>query len=191
MAFLSFAHKPIALTTFMFFRNISVMLAVFACCLAGQPSYAQSTATGQTGLPLPRFVSLKSEKVNMRIGPGRQFKVDWMYLRKGLPMEIIQEYDNWRKVRDQDGNEGWILHSLLSGLRTAVVAPWDKASNAQTISMYREASATSQQVARLQPGVVAEVLSCEAEWCRLTVQDTEGFVEKKSVWGVYSDELIE
>src|SRR5690348_10149454 len=88
----------------------------------GQPS----TLLGPSGLPLPRFVSLKSGRVNSRIGPGVNYAIDWMYLKPGLPMEILQEFDNWRKVRDSDGAEGWINQSLLSGKRTGIAAPWQK-----------------------------------------------------------------
>jgi SH3-like domain-containing protein len=91
-----------------------------------QTAAAQSRARGKSGLPLPRFVSLKSGRVNSRIGPGVTYAVDWMYLKAGLPMEIIQEYDNWRRVRDSDGAEGWINQSLLSGKRTAIAAPWQR-----------------------------------------------------------------
>jgi SH3-like domain-containing protein len=87
---------------------------------------AQSITLGPSGLPLPRFVSLKSGRVNSRVGPGANYSVDWMYMKAGLPMEIIQEFDTWRRVRDADGSEGWISQSLLSGHRTAIVAPWQR-----------------------------------------------------------------
>ena len=86
---------------------------------------------GASGLPLPRFVSLKSGRVNARIGPGINYAVSWLYSRPGLPMEIIQEYDNWRKVRDLDGAEGWINQSLLTGKRTAIAAPWQRGKEAE------------------------------------------------------------
>ena len=92
---------------------------------------AQDGTVGPSGLPLPRFVSLKSGRVNSRIGPGVNYPVDWLYLKSGLPMEIIQEYDNWRRVRDSDGAEGWINQSLLSGKRTAIAAPWQRGKEAQ------------------------------------------------------------
>ena len=91
----------------------------------------QDGAVGPSGLPLPRFVSLKSGRVNSRIGPGVNYPVDWLYLKPGLPMEIIQEFDNWRRVRDSDGSEGWINQSLLSGKRTGIAAPWQRGKDAQ------------------------------------------------------------
>ena len=102
-----------------------------ACRTAQTAAADQSVTRGPSGLPLPRFVSLKSGRVNSRIGPGVNYAVDWMYLKPGLPMEIIQEYDNWRRVRDSDGAEGWINQSLLSGRRTAIAAPWQTGKDTQ------------------------------------------------------------
>ena len=103
--------------------NAVPLAALSVLIIVSTANPAMSQSSGGTGLPVPRFVSLKANKVNMRIGPGKQFKVVWLYLKKGLPVEIIQEYDNWRKVRDPEGAEGWILHSLLSGRRTVIVNP--------------------------------------------------------------------
>ena len=110
-------------------------LSTFAFDAADAASDPAEQATdvrrGPSGLPLPRFVSLKSGRVNSRIGPGVDYSVDWLYLKPGLPMEIIQEYDNWRRVRDADGAEGWVNQSLLSGRRTAIAAPWQKGKDAK------------------------------------------------------------
>lgn len=147
---------------------------------------AQPITRGASGLPLPRYVSLKSERVNMRVGPGREYQVEWLYLKRGLPMEIIQEFDNWRKVRDPEGNEGWILHSLLSGTRTAIVAPWDRGK--EMIEMYEQASSQSRLVARVEAGVVAPVSNCRAGWCQLNAGAARGYVRQNQLWGVYPDE---
>lgn len=156
-----------------------------------QISTAEAASKGKSGLPLPRFVSLKSKRVNMRVGPGRQFQVLWRYLKPGLPMEIIQEYENWRKVRDPEGNEGWILHSLLSSKRTVVVRPWESDKENGIANMHAEGALHTRTVARLEPWVLAKVQSCDDEWCKLNVADVEGFVSKSSIWGVYPDEKIE
>ncbi|MEM9332727.1 MAG: SH3 domain-containing protein [Pseudomonadota bacterium] len=151
----------------------------------------QAQTTGKTGLPVPRFVSLKAQRVNMRIGPGKQFKVAWLYLKKGLPVEIIQEYDNWRKVRDPEGNEGWILHSLLSGKRTAIVNPGERDKEAGIADLRKDASEEADVMARIEPGVVTEVQACQEEWCLISADGESGYVAKKFLWGVYPDELIE
>jgi SH3-like domain-containing protein len=151
---------------------------------------AQST-TGKTGLPVPRFVSLKSTKANMRVGPGSKYKVEWLYMRKGLPMEIIQEFDNWRKVRDAEGNEGWMLHSLLSGKRTAIINPWESDKTKGMANLKSKPDPASSTLARIEPGVVGNIDYCEEKFCHLTLGKKDGYVSKDNVWGVYPDELIE
>ncbi|MEM7463970.1 MAG: SH3 domain-containing protein [Pseudomonadota bacterium] len=162
---------------------ITTSLAVAGAVLC-TPAFALTT--GPSGLPLPRYVSLKSERVNMRIGPGQAYQVQWLYVKRGLPMEIIQEYDNWRKVRDPEGNEGWVLHSLLSGQRTAIVAPWS--GNKKLVSMRRDPDNSAPLSARLEPGVVVAVDECADGWCKLSAEGVAGFVDQKLLWGVYPGE---
>ncbi len=152
-----------------------------------EPAARPAQARSGSGLPLPRFVSLKATRVNLRVGPGRDYPVSWLFLKAGLPMEVIQEYDNWRRVRDSEGSEGWVFHSLLSGERTAIAAPWLKGKSA-TIDMRRSADETSQVVARMEPGVVASVAECSFGWCRIEAGSREGFVSQNELWGVYPGE---
>ena len=127
----------------------------------------------------------------MRVGPGREYQVAWMYQKPGLPMEIIQEYDNWRKVRDPEGNEGWILHSLLTGKRTPIIAPWDRAQSDKNVEMLSSPDASASVKAEMEPGVVGLVEECAESWCRIEVSGIAGIVSKNSIWGVYPDEIIE
>ncbi len=127
----------------------------------------------------------------MRIGPGTEFQVEWLYLKKGLPMEIIQEYDNWRRVRDPEGNEGWILHSLLAGKRTVIFKPWESGDAAKLSELHSEDSPHAKVLARIEPGVIGDILDCNDNWCRLQVNEIIGYAEKAIIWGVYPDELIE
>jgi len=171
---------------------ISVVVAtVFLATGFAGDANAQSGVKGKSGLPLPRFVSLKSKRINMRVGPGRDYKVDWLYLKKGLPMEIIQEFDNWRKVRDPEGQEGWIFHSLLSGKRTAIVTPWERGNQDLSIVLFDAPDSASPITARLEPGVIARINSCERKWCELSIDDLEGYVEQSKLWGVYPDETLD
>jgi len=167
------------LTTASFFWLLSLQML-------SAPALATQAEAKTSGLPLPRFVSLKSARVNMRVGPGRDYMVDWMYLKRGLPVEVIQEYDTWRKVRDSEGNEGWVLHSLLSGDRTAIVAPWQEGDD--MIELHAKPSRDARIVARMEPGVVAPVKACHAGWCEIEVAGARGYVRQKQVWGVYPDE---
>jgi SH3-like domain-containing protein len=156
---------------------------------AGETLPSDGPALGASGLPLPRFVSLKSGRVNSRIGPGVNYPVDWMYLKPGLPMEIIQEYDNWRRVRDSDGAEGWINQSLLSGRRTAIAAPWQRGKDAQ-ISLLAKPDREAPPVAILEPGVIGTIKSCNGDWCQMTFDDHTGWVAQSLVWGAYPGEMV-
>ena len=152
-------------------------------------SAAQNVASGPSGLPLPRFVSLKSGRVNARVGPGLNYAVEWLYMKPGLPMEIIQEYDNWRRVRDSDGAEGWINQSLLSGKRTGIAAPWQRGKDHE-IALLAEPSAGASAVAMLEPGVIGTIKRCNGDWCEMTFQSYTGWLSQSLVWGAYPGETI-
>lgn len=156
---------------------------------AAQVAASQNGAVGPSGLPLPRFVSLKSAKVNSRIGPGSNYPVDWLYLKSGLPMEIIQEFDNWRRVRDADGAEGWMNQSLLSGKRTAIVAPWQRGKDA-TFDLLAEPSREARKVAMVEPGALGVIRLCNGEWCQMTFSGHTGWISQSLVWGAYPGEAI-
>jgi SH3-like domain-containing protein len=141
-----------------------------------------------SGLPVPRFVSLKSDHVNVRVGPTKDNDVSWIYTRSSLPVEITAEFENWRRIRDSEGSEGWVYHSLLSGRRTAVVTA--KAKDDLT-PLHDRADASSAVAARLEPGVLATVRRCAGGWCRISGAGFDGWIEQQRLWGVYSDEKIE
>ena len=178
----------------------TLLLAIAVMGVLGPPSrYAAAAGHGEagagqasprraTGLPLPRYVSLKSSNVNVRRGPGQEYDIAFTFVRAGLPVEITQEFDTWRKIRDSEGSEGWVLHSLLSGKRTAVVAPWQ--SDGQ-FSAHRRADGSAAVVAYLQPRVVAEVERCDGDWCLLKGESFEGWMEQERLWGVYPQEKFE
>jgi SH3-like domain-containing protein len=137
---------------------------------------------------LPRFVSLKSDKVNVRRGPSTDQAIVWVFSRAGLPVEIIAESDNWRRVRDSEGADGWVFHSLLSSRRTVLITPWSKGSS--SVPLYASRSTGSRAVAALQAGVLGNVLNCDGEWCEVSVDDYSGYVEQDKLWGVYRNEEL-
>ena len=159
-------------------------------CLAALPSFsAGAEQTGSaTGLPVPRYVSLKSDRVNLREGPSKDHRTSWVFQRAGLPVEITAEFETWRKVRDSEGSEGWVLHSLLSGRRTALVAPWKKN---ESVTLYAGPNASAAAQARLQSGVVATVKSCDGHWCRVFGEGFDGYIEQSNLWGAYPNEKVE
>lgn len=166
---------------------------------------AGSAKLGASGLPLPRFASLKSGNVNLRVGPSKENAILWNYVKAGLPVEIVLEFDTWRKIRDSEGIEGWVSQSMLSGRRTATVEPQfakktgditsiieaDSATPEMTVPLFSKADDKARRVALLEPGVNVEVINCDAEWCSVTAGAYGGWIEKTRIWGVYSGELIE
>ena len=148
---------------------------------------AKDAAVTSSGLPIPRYVSLKSDHVNVRAGPTKDNDVAWVYTRAGLPVEITAEFENWRRVRDSEGSEGWVYHSLLSGRRTAVVT---MKSKDELASIYDSADRHSAVAARLQAGVVTQVKHCAAGWCHVDGNGFDGWIEQQRLWGVYADEKV-
>ena len=143
---------------------------------------------GDSGLPLPRFVTLKADRVNVRRGPSGEHEVSWVFTRKGLPVEIVAEFEQWRRIRDSEGDEGWVYHSLLSGRRGVLVAPW---SGAQPVALLDAVAADSDTVALLDTGVMADVDSCTGAWCRISVEGHAGWVDQAKLWGVYPGEEVD
>jgi SH3-like domain-containing protein len=145
-----------------------------------------------SGLPIPRFVSLKSDRVNLRNGPGTEYPTSWVFRRAGLPVELLQEFEAWRQVRDADGATGWVLQSMLSGRRTALVLPWEvKAAQLPLQVPLRSAGREAASlVAHVEAGVIANVRSCDGRWCLLNIGEFKGYIEQKKLWGVYDGEVI-
>jgi SH3-like domain-containing protein len=167
------------------FRMLALTLAGAAVLVAPAPPAAAQEQRRGTGLPLPRFVSLKSDNVNARRGPGQEYEIAFTFVRAGLPVEITQEFDTWRKIRDSEGAEGWVFHSLLSGTRTALVAPWEAGG---PFPARQNADSHAAVTAYLEPRVIAEVERCTGTWCLVSVQGYEGWIEQERLWGVYPDE---
>jgi SH3-like domain-containing protein len=137
-----------------------------------------------TGLPVPRWVSVKSGRVNVRRGPSFDQDVMFIYVRPGLPLEVIEEYDTWRKVRDLDGWVGWVKGAMLDGRRTVVTK-----GNVKTLIM-SEPKTDSTVVAYAEPGVYAKLESCQGSWCEVSARGYDGFVMRKQLAGIYAHETI-
>ncbi len=157
---------------------------------------AAAAGSNPSGFPLPRFVSLRAEPINVRVGPGTEYAVAWKFLKPGLPVEIIQEFDTWRKIRDLDGSEGWVHKSLLTGHRTAYVAPWDEQAR---VPLRARKEPESRVRAWLTSRYLVSVESCDGTWCAVSARnntgqgrtDYTGYVEQSLLWGVYPDEVFE
>jgi len=176
-------------------RRLGMMLAaVLLAAVVPAPS-VQAQAPGQasgttsntpSGQPLPRFVSLRAGEVNMRSGPGVQYPVDWVYRRRHLPIEVIAEFQTWRKVRDHQGTQGWVHQTMLDGERTAIVL-------GRTRTLRAEASSDARALARLEPDVIVRIAVCPKDggWCRVRAAGFEGWIRRVELWGVRKDEAVE
>jgi SH3-like domain-containing protein len=152
----------------------------------GAPGSEAAAAVGPvTNMPLPRFVSMRAETANARRGPSLEHRVDWTFLRRGLPLEVTAEHGNWRRVRDAEGAGGWVHHTLLSGVRTALIqadGPTPLRSGAGEGTAIR---------AFAEPGVVARLEACDGGWCRLSAGGVSGWVPRAALWGVRADETLD
>ncbi len=173
-----------------------LLTVVSAVCLAGSllsaplsTAYAQTTGS-ESGRPLPRFVSVADDVVNVRKGPGTEYPIDWVYVRRGLPVEVIAEYGEWRRVKDWEGQIGWILVRLLSQDRTLRVAGDD------LVPLRSDAREEAPMIARVEPGVFGEIVQCpqpgsyRSDWCYVEIADLRGWLPRTSLWGVYAAEEV-
>jgi SH3-like domain-containing protein len=160
---------------------------------AGAAAQGAPPAPEGSGVQVPRFVSLKSDRVNLRQGPGMEYPTAWVFRRAGLPVEVIKEFEGWRQVRDAEGTTGWVSGVMLSGRRTAVILPWlvraGQAEPAVTV-LRDDDSETAKPIAQVEAGVLASIIGCDGRWCRVSVGGFRGYIEQSKLWGAYQGEVI-
>jgi SH3-like domain-containing protein len=158
-------------------RSRLVLTALLFCAA---PMLAMAA---EKALPVPRFVSLRADEVNLRTGPGERYPIDWVLTRKGLPVEIVEEFEAWRKIRDPQGTEGWVHQRMVTGTRNVMVT-------GDVRTLRADPDATAPAVARAEPGVIAHLLDCRDTWCRVELQGMKGWLKRNEVWGVYPSEAV-
>ena len=146
-------------------------LLMLACVIPAQKAYAEEK------LPVPRYASFKSNEVNLRSGPGENYPKQWVYQRAGMPVEIFEEWDTWRRVRDYQGVTGWVSGNLLTGRRTAIVIETRR-------TMHESPSEAAPAVAEVDPGVIGRLEQCSGDWCQVEVKGYEGWLKRTDIWGV-------
>lgn len=164
---------------------------------AALPNVSQLQAPGQapirpdeaqkgpdSGLPLPRFVSLAADKVNARTGPGSRYPIAWQYQRRGLPVEVVAEYEYWRRIRDRDGTETWVHKNLTSGRRYALV-------DGMVRDLFKKPDITSDVLLQAEPGVQVRLRKCQEAWCQVEIAGSKGWMPRQHLWGLYSDESFD
>ncbi|MBV8170293.1 MAG: SH3 domain-containing protein [Alphaproteobacteria bacterium] len=156
-----------------------IVAAALTGLVIGLSGLAQAA---DSALPVPRFVSLRSDEVNVRTGPGVRYPIDWVFQRKTMPVEVLAEVDTWRKVRAADGTEGWVHQSMLTGRRTAMVTGRD------VLTLRKRNASDADAVAMLEPGVIGNLLECRDAWCRLEIAGNKGWLPRDTLWGVLPSE---
>lgn len=180
---------------------LAAALAVFAPLAHAPAAYAEdadapdeetpaasaapgASAIKTSGLPVPRYVAIRSNEVNARTGPSTQYPIQWVFSRRGMPVEVTAEFDTWRRIRDSEGAEGWVMQGMLTAKRSVMVS-------GEIRTLRREPSASARPVARAEPGVIAKLLRCRDDWCEVDGGDYRGWLKRSEVWGVYATERLE
>lgn len=158
--------------------------AIVSAVLSLGAAHALAAEDDANGLKLPRFVSLDADKVNLRTGPGQRYPIDWVLTRRDMPVEIIAQFENWRRIREWDGTTGWVQQNLLTGKRHAIVAKGD------VRPIHRYPDPASAFVARAEPGVIGRLTECRDSWCKIEAQSVTGWMRRADLWGVYTDEKV-
>tara|TARA_B100001778_G_scaffold332855_1_gene340076 strand:- start:1165 stop:1674 length:510 start_codon:yes stop_codon:yes gene_type:complete len=163
------------------------IIFALSCFLFAQPAAAQTQEElfNPSGLQIPRFVSLKSNKIFSRKGPGKRFPIEWVYQQKDLPVEIVQEFDVWRKIKDYEGSESWVHQGLLSGKRTAI------ALQDPYTQLYKKKERDTKVIGLVEKGATVELLGCFDDWCKVEALNYKGWIEKKNLWGIYESEKFQ
>jgi SH3-like domain-containing protein len=164
-------------------KRIIVTAMVLAVAGLGH-AWSADAAEAQARPQVPRFVSLHADKVNLRTGPGDRYPIEWVFTRKEMPVQIVAEFEHWRRIRDYQGTEGWVHERMLEGKRAAVVTGAIRA-------LRRQPAVNAAVVARAEPGVVGRLLECQGPWCRVDAGEASGWLRRDEIWGVFPDETIE
>ena len=163
--------------------KITLLLIFASVLIIPLFGFTQEPQKGQvTNLPIPRYVSLKVKEANARRGPSLSHKIDWIYKRQNMPLEIYAEYENWRRVRDFEGLGGWVHYTLLSGIRYVLVKN-------ELLEMRLLPSIDAQVIAKVPQHNIATLDKCNKDWCRIIDDGYKGWVPKNGIWGVYVNEI--
>lgn len=165
----------------------ALFVTIIAVIMSYNAAYAESPDASESGLALPRMVSLRSNTINGRSGPDTKYPIEWIYKQKGLPVEIINEFGLWRKIKDWEGSESWVHKSMLTGRRfVRVMTPGEN-------NIYNRANYQSKVIAKVEDGVIGEIKKCNKgnAFCLIKFDTIEGWMPRSSLFGVYKDENID
>lgn len=159
------------------------LFATLIAAVLGRSVALAPALDGAKPLPVPRFVSLRSDRINLRVGPGRNYPILWVLTKKDMPVEIIRQFGDWRMIEDWQGTRGWVQERMVMARRSIIVT-------GAIQPIFASPSRSASLVARAEPGVVAQLLNCDGDWCRIEAGHIAGWVEKSEVWGVFPHEVV-
>lgn len=157
-----------------FLTSICILILLLLC--------STPAAEAAKDLPVPRFVTIKFDEVNARTGPAVDCPIEWVFITKGEPVEIVAEYDSWRKIRDIKSEGGWVHSSVLSGNRSVVI------TSKNVMPLLSNPADYDNIVVKVSPGLRCTLLKCKKEWCQINCITYKGWIARKYLWGVYPDE---
>lgn len=171
----------------MILRKLVVAMVLLAGPVCAQQVTQAAAVEGpsvgpETHLPLPRFVSLKASESNVRRGPSLSHRIDWVFQRKSMPLQVVAEYGHWRRVIDREGQGGWVHYTMLSGVRTVIV-------DQDMLALRAKPQPDATERAVLETGVIARLGACDAGWCELTAGGYRGWAPQDVLWGVAPGEV--
>lgn len=162
-----------------------IVASLLISSVSGPVWAADDEKEADADMKLPRFAMLASPEVNLRTGPGTRYPIDWIIRRKGLPVEIVQQFEHWRKVKTPDGTTGWAHKVMLNSYRALVI------TGTQPQVMFAQPDLKSRVQARIEPEVIGRLERCKRDWCQAKIQGYEGWLPKEAFWGVYPDETFD
>ncbi len=161
---------------------MAAVLVFWALFLCAPSAVFAARARSDSGLPIPRFVSLKAAEVNVRSGPGTRYPIVWVYRRERLPVEVVEEFDYWRKIRDVEGASGWVHKQMLDGARTVLTLPGMH-------TLYAQPDTSAKPQMKAEGGVVGALLECSLQWCRVQISGRKAWIARRALYGLARDEI--
>ena len=166
------------------YKNISMQIVIVLISIIIFSQVSNANIGKETGLEIPRYVSLKSDDANIRVGPSKNYPIEIKYIKKNYPLKVLDEYEEWRKVEDFNRNIGWIHKSLISGIRTGIVLSNDN----KNISILN--TLDGNVIGEIGNGNIVFLEKCKIDWCLVSLDDYEGWMNKNYIWGVKEKEII-
>lgn len=160
-------------------------MRIFMLCVLLSVLSKAAFAVNPSGLPLPRFVSLKSDETNVRTGPGTRYPIQWVFKRAHMPVEVVDEFDMWRKIRDNEGTTGWVHHTMLAGKRFAMII------GQEPRVLHIDATTESKPLFKVEPQVIGALTECKPFWCRVQISGRKAWIQKDYLWGIYASEVFD